>query len=172
MKFRDHWSAEMRENWDKAPEDHRFTYRMNQWVISLLAGQLVVLWVFYLFTALSINTWNGQLTVFAIVYGFITGVIVMNMIRWRAFTLLSAVVIGEKEFFWSQGRKSYKSLRKALNPEKMGLYNAASWNRFEAALELETVEGEIAKLYIYRPFAYLNNLEGLMERILEKIPTR
>ena len=169
MKFQDHWSAEMREVWEKAPGTHRFEYKTNRLVMALFWGQLFIVWSLYLYTVLTISQWNHQLTAFTVIYGAMSIYLILQLIRWRAFVLLSAIVFGKKTLYWVHGRQEFQARRTSLDPEKMGLTQAETWNRFEASLKIHDKEGDVAQLYLYRPFAYLDNLEGLMERMLEHV---
>ena len=169
MKFQDHWSAEMREVWDKAPSSHRFEYKTNRLIMALFWGQLLIVWSLYLYTVLTISEWNHQLTAFTAIYGVMSIYLILQLVRWRAFVLLSGIVFGKKTLYWVHGRDEFQARRTSLDPEKMGLTQAETWNRFEASLIIHQKEDKIARLYLYRPFAYLDNLEGLMERMLEHI---
>ena len=169
MKFQDHWSPELKEAWEKAPSSHRFEYKTNRLVMALFWGQLLVLWSLFLFAAITISEWNSQLTAFTVLYGVMSILLVLQLVRWRAFVLLSVIVFGKKTLYWVHGREEFQARRSTLDPEKMGLTRADTWNRFEASLDIHQKEGNVSKLYLYRPFAYLDNLEGLMERMLEHI---
>ena len=169
MKFREHWSSEMKEAWDKSPDTHRFNYQTNRVVMGLFIGQLFVLWSFFIFTSFAVETWNHQLTAFLIVYGSLSFFMLANLMKWRTFVLLSAVVFTHDTLYWVQGREEFSAKRSTLDAEKMGLTRADTWNRFEASLRIKDKQGSESLLFIYRPYAYLDNLEGLMERLLEKI---
>ena len=169
MKFQEHWSADMQDAWQKAPDTHRFTYKTNRVVMGLFMGQLFVLWSLFTFTVFMVETWNNHLTAFVTIYGALTLFLLLNLMKWRTFVLLSAVVFSRDKLYWVQGRQEYVAKRSKLDAEKMGLTEASTWNRFEASLRIHDLQGIESSLFIYRPYAYLDNLEGLMERLLEKI---
>ena len=54
----------------------------------------------------------------------------------------------------------------------MGLTRTETWNRFEASLNVQTLDGKEVELFLYRPFAYMENLEGFMEKVLEKLDSK
>ena len=166
------WSDEMREAWENAPDTHRFQYRSNRIVFALLLGQLGILWALFSYTAWSVHSWDINLSAFSLVYGIYSAFIVIQVMRWRTFVLLSGVVFSGSTLYWSTGSSEYRAKRARLDPEKMGLTHTETWNRFEASLQVQTVDGKEEKLFLYRPFAYMDNLEGFMEKVLEKLDSK
>ena len=168
MNPRDWWPENMKNAWEKASDSHRFVYKMNRWVVLLFVIQMALVWLLFLFTAIFVSSWDSQLTSFLLIYTPLTIGMCFILLRWRAFTILSVVVLSGRHLYWTQGRKAYVVERKSLDLQKMGLTNVETWNRFEASFEIDLDDGQKTKLYLYRPFAYLENLEGLMQQLLQR----
>ena len=164
------WSEEMKQAWRRLREPS-LQYRSNRIVFALLLGQLGILWGLFSYTAWTVHSWTINLTAFSSNLRYLFLVIVVQVLRWRTFVLLSGAVFSGSTLYWSTGSSEYQAKRARLNPEKMGLHQE-TWNRFEASLNVQTLDGKEVELFLYRPFAYMENLEGFMEKVLEKLDSK
>jgi len=157
----------MQKAWDETDPSQRFTYRINRALVGFLLFLLTIIWGFFGYTAITVYEWSSLLTGFVVVYLPFTLFIVVQMLRWRAFTVLSTIVIGKKELFWVHGTEAYRSPLKKIDKNKIGLDELGKGNQLEGFLKIDLGNEQHGRLYIFRPYAYINDLESFMEIFLK-----
>ena len=160
------WPEEMRSAWEAADSSRRFRYDMNAGLVGFLLLQLSVIWGFFLFTALQIHEWSWVLTVFVVVYVPFSLFVLGTLMRWRAFCVTSAAVVGTKELTWMAGGRVERARLSQQRVDKMGFERIAEGASMEGYLTLK-LEGNVMRpIYLYRPYTRIAPLEGFIELLL------
>ena len=170
--IQDQWPDFMLEAWNQADRSQRFTYQINRPLVGFFLFMLVIIWVFFLYTALTVHQWTILLTVFVMVYGLFTAYLLIKVLRWRAFTVMSAVVVGKTKLCWTHGTEAYQAPLSMLKQGRLNLEELTGGDRLEGFLTIDLAEGDQVQLYIYRPYAYMKDLESFMELLLIHIQSR
>ena len=165
--IRQQWPEFMQKAWDETEPSQRFTYKMNRALVGFLLFLLAIIWGFFAYTSIVVSEWTPWLTAFVSVYLPFTIFIVFQMLRWRAFTVLSTIIIGKKELFWVHGTQAYRSPLRNINKDRIGLDELGKGNQLEGFLKIDLGNDEQGRLYIFRPYAYINDLESFMEIFLK-----
>ncbi|NUN14414.1 MAG: hypothetical protein HUU55_12360 [Myxococcales bacterium] len=165
-----YFPAELRDVWERVAPECRFSYQINRSLIIYLIVILFIIWAFYFYTVFRIQTWNWSLGLYPVVYLGFTGWLVINMLRWRAFTLRAGVVVAPKQLVWStDGQKVHAVAWTTLNFEKLGLMEATSAKSWDVKLNITMPNGEHQQLYITRIYAKISRMESLFEQLLLRV---
>jgi hypothetical protein len=164
-------TSELESAWAAAPPGDRYRYKLNARLIGFLALCPVVVWLYWLYTVLAVP-WTWQLTAFTTLYALLTAGLIFVLLRWRAFCLISGVVFEREHLVWSYGQGVFRARWNDIDPTRLGVAEIASQKKLEAFLLVGTVEGKMEQLWLYRPFAYLDGLEGFMAAMLAKLQQR
>jgi hypothetical protein len=170
---RNHWPDRMNEAWDAVDSTSRFHYVTNGALVGFILFQVAVIWGFFAYTALSVHLWTMTLTSFLLVYVPLTIFVLGTMFRWRAFCVMSAVVVGSKRITWMCSGEVQSADLSSQRIERMGFERIAEGSAMQGFLTLDIEGKESVRLDLFRPYARLSSLEHFMEVVLKGVgPSR
>lgn len=162
------WPKEIRDAWESTEPACRFQYQMNRVLLIFLLSSPVILWVYWLATVLTVM-WSWSLSTFTVTYMIFTIYLVVSMMRWRAFCVMSVVIIKSDRLIWSHDGRVNIARWTKLDLDNLGLQSISGSRNYEAHLTIKTEEGSSQKLYLYRQFCNLMDLEAFMEQTIKKL---
>jgi hypothetical protein len=164
---RNHWPAEMNEAWDSVESTGRFHYVTNGGLVGFILLQVGVVWAFFLYTSMTIHVWTMLMTGFLVVYVPLSIFQLGTLLRWRAFTVMSAVAVGPRRITWMCSGEVQSVDLSTQKVERMGFERIAEGSSMEGYLTLDMPGKEGVRLDLFRPYARLSSLEHFIEMVLK-----
>lgn len=160
----DFWAA-----WAKATDDRRFRYRLNGRLVGLLVAMQLAVWAYFAFTVVRVGGLPGSLIAFPGVFGAVTLLLVFFLARWRAFCVMSGVIIESDALRWRERGREVRVLWRQMDAKRLQLKQGSQPMDLSSHIELGLSDGQTEKLIVTTPFAWLENLEGLLSQVLSRL---
>jgi hypothetical protein len=151
------------------PETLRFRYRPIRLVPGLMLVTLAGLWAYYLYSVLAGPGLTLPLVIFGAVLVTLSGWSVLRLLVWRLFVRRSGVAVTKEALVWRQGPLCFLAPWSQIGPEALGLERLAFDKNYESYLNVQIGETR-EPLYLVRLYARLEDVEGLLAELLERIP--
>lgn len=160
----DFWAS-----WAATADDRRFRYRLNGRLVGFLIIMQVVVWAYFALTVVRIGGLQGALVAFPVIYGVLTLALVYFLARWRAFCVMSGVIIESDALRWRERGREVRLLWKELDPKRLQLRQGSQPTDLSSHIELGLADGRLEKLVVTTPYAWLENVEGLLSQVLSRL---
>lgn len=151
------------------PETVRFRYRPIRLVPGLMLVTLSGLWAYYLYSVLAGAGLTLPLGIFGAALVALSGWTALRLLVWRLFVRRSGVAVTKEALVWRQGPLCFLAPWSLIGPEALGLERLAFDKNYESFLNVQIGDTR-EPLYLVRLYARLEDVEGLLAELLQRIP--
>lgn len=146
--------------WDSSP-DTRYSYVLNMPLMMLYAVLVSGFWCYWSISGV-MGGFDWVLIAMGLMFVCVTGWVAVNVLYWRHFNRMSAVVITSEQILWRHGKEAWARPWKEIDFDTLGLLDVdISERKYEHHL---VIGGE--KLYLYRPHVRMLKMEEFVQHLL------
>lgn len=157
------------EQWARTPDERRYRYHLNGRLVGFLLVSQLAVWAYFAYTMNNVGGLWGSLIVFPFVYGTLMVLLAWYLVRWRAFCVMSGVLVDDEGLWWRERGRETRVLWSELEPEGLRLQQGSQPTDLSSHIELGLTGGRTERLIVTTPFAWLENLEGLLAQVLSRL---
>lgn len=155
--------------WAKVPDERRFRYRLNGRLVGFLLASQLVVWGYFTYTVVNVGGLWKSLVAFPFVYGGLLLLLLYSLARWRAFCVMSGVIVDDEGIWWRERARDVRLPWSTLDPQGLKLRQGTQPTDLSSHIELGLTDGRMERLIVTTPFAWLENLEGLLGQVLSRL---
>ena len=160
----DFWSL-----WKTASDDARFRYRLNRRFVGFFVGLLVIIWGYFIATWIHVGSLTLSLGGYVAVYGLLTVVLGVLILRWRAFCVMSGVLVFDDRLVWNDKGTVTELLWDDLTMSGVQLSSdTEDPTELRSHIALKLPDGTTRRLQVTVAYAWLENVELLLGAILSR----
>lgn len=155
--------------WKSSSDDARFRYRLNRRFVGFFVGLLAIIWGYFLVTLINVESLTLSLGAYVGVYGLLTLVVGFLILRWRAFCVMSGVLVLDDRLVWND-RGTVTELRwEHLTMAGVQLSSdTEDPTELRSHIALTLPDGTTRRLQVTVAYAWLENVELLLGAILSR----
>jgi len=154
--------------WKRA-DTVRFYYRPLRLVPALMLVMLGALWGYYLYSVIGGSGLSLALGIFGAVLLLLSAWTLLRLLAWRRFVRRSGVAVTPGALVWRQGTSCFLAPWSLIGPEALGLERLAFDKSYESFLNIQIGDTR-EPLFLVRLYARLDDIEGLLGELLQRIP--